>query len=32
MKRRRTLKELALGIETELVEKVTVQPDWFLSL
>lgn len=26
------LKELALGIETELVEKVTVQPDWFLSL
>ncbi|HAI95971.1 MAG: restriction endonuclease [Cycloclasticus sp.] len=26
------LKELALGINTELVEKVTVQPDWFLSL
>ena len=26
------LKELSLGIETELVEKVTVQPDWFLSL
>ena len=26
------LRELALGIKTELVEKVTVQPDWFLSL
>ena len=26
------LKELALGIKTELVEKVTVQPGWFLSL
>ncbi|WP_087868377.1 restriction endonuclease [Bathymodiolus platifrons methanotrophic gill symbiont] len=26
------LKELSLGIKTELVEKVTVQPDWFLSL
>ena len=26
------LKELALGIKTELVEKVTVEPGWFLSL
>ncbi len=26
------LKELDLGIKTELVEKVTVEPDWFLSL
>jgi len=26
------LKELALGIRTELVEKVTVEPEWFLSL
>lgn len=26
------LKELALGITTELVEKVTVEPGWFLSL
>lgn len=26
------LKELALGIKTELVEKVTVEPDWFLKL
>lgn len=26
------LKELSLGIKTELVEKVTVEPDWFLSL
>jgi len=26
------LKELALGVKTELVEKVTVDPDWFLSL
>lgn len=26
------LKELALGVKTELVEKVTVEPDWFLSL
>lgn len=26
------LKELSLGVKTELVEKVTVEPDWFLSL
>ncbi|VXD08734.1 Restriction system protein [Enterobacterales bacterium 8AC] len=26
------LKELGLGVKTELVEKVTVEPDWFLSL
>lgn len=26
------LKELALGVKTELVEKVTVEPEWFLSL
>ncbi|MEE2003045.1 restriction endonuclease [Alkalimonas sp. MEB108] len=26
------LKELALGIKTELVEKVTVEPGWFLNL
>jgi restriction system protein len=26
------LKELALGIKTEMVEKVTVEPEWFLSL
>lgn len=26
------LKELQLGVTTELVEKVTVRPDWFLSL
>lgn len=26
------LKELSLGIKTELVEKVSVEPDWFLSL
>lgn len=26
------LKELELGVKTELVEKVTVDPDWFLSL
>lgn len=26
------LKELALGVKTELVEKVTVDPEWFLSL
>ncbi len=26
------LKELALGVKTELVEKVTVEPNWFLSL
>ncbi|MCP5162094.1 MAG: restriction endonuclease [Hahellaceae bacterium] len=26
------LKELALGIKTELVEKVTVDPEWFLGL
>ncbi|WP_431688122.1 restriction endonuclease [Hahella sp. NBU794] len=26
------LKELALGVKTELVERVTVEPDWFLSL
>jgi len=26
------LKELSLGIKTELVEKVTVDPEWFLSL
>lgn len=26
------LKELGLGVKTELVEKVTVEPSWFLSL
>ena len=26
------LKELELGVKTELVEKVTLRPDWFLSL
>lgn len=26
------LKELALGVKTELVEKVTVDPEWFLGL
>ena len=26
------LKELALGIKTELVEKVSVDPDWFINL
>lgn len=26
------LKELGLGVRTELVEKVSVEPDWFLSL
>lgn len=26
------LKELVLGVKTELVEKVTVDPEWFLSL
>ncbi|EED34484.1 hypothetical protein NOR51B_421 [Luminiphilus syltensis NOR5-1B] len=26
------LKELALGVKTERVEKVTVEPEWFLSL
>lgn len=26
------LKELSLGIKTEMVEKVTVQPDWFISI
>ena len=26
------LKEMALGIKTGLVEKVTVEPEWFLSL
>lgn len=26
------LKELELGVKTELVEKVTLKPDWFLSL
>jgi restriction system protein len=26
------LKELALGVKTELVEKVTVEPEWFLNL
>ena len=26
------LKELVLGVKTELVEKVTVEPEWFLSL
>ncbi|MEL4254294.1 restriction endonuclease [Shewanella xiamenensis] len=26
------LKELALGVKTELVEKVTVEPEWFLNI
>lgn len=26
------LKELALGVKTELVERVTVEPEWFLNL
>ncbi|WP_232819848.1 restriction endonuclease [Aliidiomarina celeris] len=26
------LKELELGVKTELVEKVTLKPEWFLSL
>lgn len=26
------LKELSLGVKTEMVEKVTVTPDWFLSI
>lgn len=26
------LKELELGVKTKLVEKVTLKPDWFLSL
>ncbi|NHX33425.1 restriction endonuclease, partial [Escherichia coli] len=26
------LKELSLGVKTELVEKVTVDPGWFLGL
>nr|WP_259569832.1 restriction endonuclease [Shewanella baltica] len=26
------LKELALGIKTELVEKITVESHWFLSI
>lgn len=26
------LKELELGVKTELVEKITLKPDWFLSL
>ena len=26
------LKELSLGVKTELVEKVTVDPSWFLGL
>jgi restriction system protein len=26
------LKELQLGVKTEMVEKVTINSDWFLSL
>lgn len=26
------LRELSLGVKTELVEKITVEPDWFLNL